>query len=253
MFADSPHILKPADFVWNQERSSSTDDGLKEEVQGNQAAIEKEEDPSLTPRAWWKPNPERTVAVGFKESVQSLGQLLRNNRFDGVFGFSQGAAFAAVLSALLEKPNLYSDLTLEDGKPIHPPFKFCLAVSGFKLEDPYANPIWEGGYNTPTLHILGQADVVVVGYRSKRLAEVAHNLRVEEHVGGHFVPTKGPWRKFLAAYLQDPEGQHASPGAADAGSQDGLSAPASAANSAPGSRCETPSSAPGTSVQINKL
>lgn len=64
--------------------------------------------------------------------------------------------------------------------------KFCLAVSGFKLEDPYANPIWEGGYNTPTLHILGQADVVVVGYRSKRLAEVAHNLRVEEHVGGEF-------------------------------------------------------------------
>lgn len=236
VFADAPHVLKPADFVWNQERAD--EGGPSAEVQANEAV---EEDPSLTPRAWWKPNPERTLAIGIQESVASLKELLQQNRFDGVFGFSQGASFAAVLSALLEKPHVHPQF-LVNGEPVHPPFKFCLAVAGFKLQDPFCDPLWEGGYSTPTLHVVGQTDVVVSEARSRTLAEVSNNFRLEEHLGGHFVPSKGPWRKFLAAYLKDPEGQHASPGAAETG----------ASPSAPASRCETPT-VPGGSVQTMKL
>ena len=40
------------------------------------------------------------------------------------------------------------------------------------------------GYSTPTLHILGKTDIVVVEERSRQLIEVSENPRVEEHDGG---------------------------------------------------------------------
>lgn len=233
VFADGPHVLKPADFVWNQDKAE--DAGVQAEAPVNEA----EQDPTLTPRAWWKPSPDKSRAVGLQEGISSLKEVLQNNRFDGVFGFSQGAAFAAVLSALLEKPHTHPEF-LVDGKPIHPPFKFCLAVAGFKLLDPWCDSLWEGGYNTPTVHVIGTTDFVVVEKRTRSLGEVANNLRLEEHPGGHFVPSKGPWRKFLAAYLKDPAGQHASPGSSETGASPSASASASAVNSIAGSRSETP-------------
>lgn len=62
--------------------------------------------------------------------------------------------------------------------------KLCVAVAGFKVLDPFCDPLWEGGYSTPTLHIIGNTDVVVVESRSRQLVGVSNNKRVEEHVGG---------------------------------------------------------------------
>ncbi|TFK26329.1 hypothetical protein FA15DRAFT_667629 [Coprinopsis marcescibilis] len=208
VFIDAPHILQPADLVFNSTRLEEL--GLRAEVQANEASIAVESDPSLTPRAWWKPNLERTAAYGLEESIMVVKEALLKRKFDGVFGFSQGAAFAAVVAALLENPEVYPPF-LVDGKPPHPPFEFCVAVSGFKVEDPFCDPLWEKGFNTPTLHVIGKTDVVVVEERSHKLLEVSHTKRVEEHLGGHFVPSKGPWRKFLAAYLANPSGDHRSP------------------------------------------
>ncbi|TEB38111.1 hypothetical protein FA13DRAFT_1785943 [Coprinellus micaceus] len=220
VFAEAPHILKPVDFVWNQEKAE--DAGVQAEPA---PANNTEQDPTLTPRAWWKPNPERTRAVGIQEGIFVIeGGCLR----------IQGAAFAAVLSALLEKPHTHPEF-LVDGEPVASSL-FCLAVAGFKLLDSWCDSLWEGGYDTPTVHVIGQTDVVVAETRTRSLGEVANNIRLEEHPGGHFVPSKGPWRKFLAAYLKDPAGQHTSPGSADAGTSPSISA----VNSVAGSRSETP-------------
>lgn len=62
--------------------------------------------------------------------------------------------------------------------------KFCLAIAGFKLLDPWCDSLWEGGFNTPTVHVIGTTDFVVVEKRTRSLGEVANNLRVEEHPGG---------------------------------------------------------------------
>lgn len=207
VFLDAPHILKPAELAHQANRMQSL--GLRAEIQSNEATIA-ETDPESPPRAWWKASKDRTKAFGLEESILVVRAALKERKFDGVLGFSQGAAFAAVISALLERPELYPPFMVND-QPPHPPFEFCVAVSGFRLNDPFCHPLFTPSYSTPTLHILGKTDVVVVEERSKQLIDVSSNKRVEEHAGGHFVPSKGNWRKFLAAYLKNPSAPHPSP------------------------------------------
>jgi hypothetical protein len=112
-----------------------------------------------------------------------------------------------------------------------PSSKFCVAVSGFKPPDPLATTIMSPSYSTPTLHVIGRNDVVVIEERTRLLLEVSANKRVEEHDGGqysfplpmpisllipwhtgHFVPSKANWRNFFCDYLNDPLGNVPSPG-----------------------------------------
>jgi len=203
VFIDAPHILKPADIF---PRQSSI---LDAENQNNQADTE-ETDPSSLARAWWTYDRERSKAVGLEESLVYIRDILRGRKFDGVLGFSQGAAFAAVIASLLERPDIHPPF-LFDGKSPHSPLQFCVAISGFKLLDPMCQPFFEPAYTTPTLHVVGKTDVVVVEERSRMLIDVSSNKRVEEHEGGHYVPSKGNWRHFFADYMRDPFAPHPSP------------------------------------------
>ncbi|KAH7883241.1 FSH1-domain-containing protein [Phlebopus sp. FC_14] len=200
VFVDGPIVLQPVDL-----------DGFTSNDLGASEASLTASDPTLTPRAWWKANPDRTVAYGLQDSLAMLRDILQRDRYNGVFGFSQGAAMAALLAALLEKPNSY-DPFLIDGKPPHPPFEFCVAVSGFKVSDPLSDEIFGKQYETPTLHVIGKNDVIVVEERSKLLVNASARARIEEHDGGHFVPSKANWRNFLRDYLRDPRGKVPSPG-----------------------------------------
>ncbi|RDB25393.1 hypothetical protein Hypma_007453 [Hypsizygus marmoreus] len=202
VFVDAPHILQPVDLVG----TSSASFGAPE-------AANAEADPALTPRAWWKVNRDKTMAYGLQESIESIRDVLQTRKFDGVFGFSQGAAFAAIISALLEKPDVVPSF-LVDGEPPHAPFEFCVAVSGFRLRDAFVNPLFDDSYSTPTLHVIGKTDIIVVEERSRQLVDASRNKRIEEHDGGHFVPSKGNWRKFLRDYMKFPLVDHISPGLA---------------------------------------
>ncbi|KAJ3576489.1 hypothetical protein NP233_g397 [Leucocoprinus birnbaumii] len=210
VFVDAPHVLQPVDLIGAHARNPALSfDAPEADLQAA------EQDPLLTPRAWWRPNPERTKGVGLVESLVVIRDVLKTRTFEGVMGFSQGAAFAAVIAALLEKPESYPPFLI-DGKPPHPPMKFCIAVSGFKLTDPICDPLFDPFYSTPTLHVIGKNDIVVIEERSRKLIAVSKNKRVEEHEGGHFVPSKGNWRKFLAEYLRNPSGDILSPGMSSA-------------------------------------
>ncbi|THV05713.1 hypothetical protein K435DRAFT_744632 [Dendrothele bispora CBS 962.96] len=181
-----------------------------------------EDDPATIARAWWRWNPDVLKAIGLEDTLAYLRERLRVDRFDGVMGFSQGAGLAALLSALLERPEVYPPF-LVDGKPPHPPFKFCIAVSGFKLLDPLAHEVFGSGYSTPTLHIIGKTDVIVTEERAKTLMDISFNKRVEEHEGGHFVPSKSNWRAFVAEYLRSgPNADIPSPSAIKAAGGDSV-------------------------------
>ena len=85
-------------------------------------------------------------------------------------------------------PVFYYFLSLIDHPS--PISEFCISVSGFRLNDPFSLELLMPSYSTPTLHILGKMDTVVVEERSRQLIEVSENSRVEEHNGGdshHFV------------------------------------------------------------------
>ena len=42
-------------------------------------------------------------------------------------------------------------------------------------------------YATPTLHVMGRNDIIVINERSKALLEVSANKRVEEHDSGMYL------------------------------------------------------------------
>jgi len=110
VFVDAPHVLEPVDL---------TGHGTHLDAFGAPEASVASEDPTLKPRGWWLTDPTRTRTDGLEESLAHLRDILRTQRFEGVFGFSQGAAMAALLAALLERPHLHPSF-LVDGEPPHP-------------------------------------------------------------------------------------------------------------------------------------
>ncbi|PIL34624.1 hypothetical protein GSI_03403 [Ganoderma sinense ZZ0214-1] len=206
VFIDAPHVLSPVDlaeaFRSSSETSSLDDLGAQEATADS--------DPALMPRGWWKVNAARTQTVGLEDAILQLRDILHKDHYHGIFGFSQGAAMAALISALLEKPAVFPPF-LVDGKPPHPPLTFCVAAAGFRPTSPLCDSIFLPSFSTPTLHVLGRTDVIMVEERSKTLTDISVNKRIEWHDGGHFVPSKANWRNFLKAYLKDPLGDVPSP------------------------------------------
>ncbi|CCM03931.1 uncharacterized protein FIBRA_06083 [Fibroporia radiculosa] len=206
VFVDAPYLLTPVDMAnLNSNLNSSTRDDLGIE---ESAAVQ---DPALSPRGWWTVQGNRNVTMGLEESLSTLRDVLAKGRYDGVFGFSQGAAMAVLLAALLERPEVHAPFLI-DGQPPHPPLQFCVSVASFRPQSPLCDSILLPSFSTPTLFILGKTDVVVVEERSKRVIDLSTHKRVEYHDGGHFVPSKAPWRKFLRSYIRDPTGDITSPG-----------------------------------------
>lgn len=208
IFFDAPHILQPVDLPAPSQM-------------GYFAGFDSEPPPKEPQRGWWKTQNVHVITAGLEVTLASLKDILKKRgKFDGVLGFSQGAVLAALLSGLLEKPQMYPSF-LEDGKALHPPFEFCICVAGYKPLDPLGASLVTPDFKTPTLHILGHNDIVVTPERAQSLIDVSFNGRVEYHDGGHFIPTKTAWRKFLADYIRNPTGDVPSPnGAKHHGSAD---------------------------------
>jgi len=185
-FAEAPLVLEPVDMPGFRE-SAAPRSGASTPL-------------DLVPRGWWRANEDRTVYHGAEESIQYIKELMIKEKFDGVFGFSQGASFAGLLCALLEKPHLYPAF-LVHGQPPQPPFEFGIFVGGFKPLDAKLLPLFDTKIVTPTLHVMGNNDFVVVESRGLSLVEACESPRVERHEGGHFVPSSGPWRKFFQSYI----------------------------------------------------
>ena len=76
--------------------------------------------------------------------------------------------------------------------------QFCVSAAGYLPSGPVRTPLFTPSYSTPTLHILGRTDVVVVEERSNQLLAVSANRRVEYHPGGTFVSAcVGPEKRFM--------------------------------------------------------
>lgn len=69
---------------------------------------------------------------------------------------------------------------------LHVSSSFCVSVSGFVPPGPLCASLLtpSAPYTTPTLHIMGKNDILVVEERSKALLEVSAKKRVEVHDGG---------------------------------------------------------------------
>ncbi|CAM6039401.1 unnamed protein product [Sphagnum compactum] len=126
-------------------------------------------------RSWWR----------IQEAFSNLGP------FDGVLGFSQGAAIAAVLCQLRSSSNM--------------DFRFVILCSGFPSPVLQHQQLIEtgsvGGIACPSLHIFGRQDRQIGVCKSKQLVELfdANMRMIVEHDSGHIIPTKP---QYVQQYVQ---------------------------------------------------
>ncbi|KZT23353.1 hypothetical protein NEOLEDRAFT_558424 [Neolentinus lepideus HHB14362 ss-1] len=178
VYLNAPHILWPTDL---QPARSSVGEARENET------VSYESDTDSAPRAWWHITEMRTKCPGIEEGLRAVRDVLENNEFEGVFGFSQGASMAATVSAILERPYLYPEFT-RNGAAIHPPLRFCVAVSGFVPPCAIGDVIFGASYTTPSLHILGRNDVVIREEDTIPLLKKSASQAVEYHIGGACLP-----------------------------------------------------------------
>ena len=126
--------------------------------------------PEDTPRAWWfgKPSAEdgqMREYSKFDATVVYLRELMEKHQPDAVWGFSQGATAAAILTALVENPSLdpvFAAAPKDSSIPWPPkPFKFAILSAGFFPLDPRTTAYFATKPKTPTLHVLGRGDTIV--------------------------------------------------------------------------------------------
>lgn len=209
VYPTAPIRLTPADESFLAGNGTGRDAAGEHEAEGGADHQE------IDAWAWWrrKGDGEPYTYEGIDVGLGAIAQVLKHQGpFDGVVGFSQGGACAAMLASLLEPgrrtafeakqkdggmqyPESFEEKTgsPEEITMIHPPLKFAVSYSGFAArgKNPY-HAFYEPKIKTPVLHFLGTQDVVVEEARSLALVEACeHNddKYVVYHPGGHFLPS----------------------------------------------------------------
>lgn len=203
VYTTGPLRLNPADVPGFE--SSSSADATDVEVYG-----------------WWRRSntADPPEYLGFDDGMAAVAKILATEGpFDGVVGFSQGAALTAMLASLLEGPSrreAFSHFRAESLLSIpfppsfeplqHPPLKFGVIYSGFVAPGQRYKAFYDHPrIQTPTAHFLGSLDSVVDEGRSRALIDACggeSKARVIWHPGGHFVPSGKQYLEALVDFIQ---------------------------------------------------
>ncbi|KAH3676232.1 hypothetical protein WICPIJ_009192 [Wickerhamomyces pijperi] len=155
-------------------------------------------------KAWFYhfDEPEKLNIDAALETV--FTHIKENGPYDGIIGFSQGAAISTIVANLIAEK-----------MPEHGPFKLALHVSGYCFTDRDADRKELGinskftkeftvpeDFSTKTLIIYGENDNSVPSFRSQYLSNLFANKTEFKHDGGHFVPNK---KDFLKGVVEEIE------------------------------------------------
>ncbi|XP_073526858.1 esterase OVCA2 isoform X2 [Phyllobates terribilis] len=151
------------------------------------------------PRGWWFSDPEKSSfhamdetnsCAGLEESLDTVAKAFSElGPFDGILGFSQGAAFVAMLCALKQQ-----------GDPRFQ-FNFAILVGGFKSRATEHAHFYSEAITVPSLHVYGDTDQVIPGEMSQELAAHFVNPLLHTHPGGHYIPVCAAQKKVYFPFL----------------------------------------------------
>ncbi|KAI1904442.1 hypothetical protein AGOR_G00005690 [Albula goreensis] len=164
----------------------------------DQKEMAKDEEDS---RGWWFSDVQARsfnagqvceASLGLEESLEAVKKAVKElGPFDGILGFSQGAALVAMVCALQEH-NVPSDFQ----------FRFAILVAGFRSACAQHEKFYTGTTLTiPSLHVFGQKDNVISDSLSRELLPRFENPMVLTHPGGHFVPAASAHRQTYQEFL----------------------------------------------------
>lgn len=152
------------------------------------------------PRGWWFSEEadtfnaleEPTVCRGLEQALATVAQALdKLGPFDGLLGFSQGAALAALVCALGQAGDVRFPLP-----------RFIILISGFCPRGlGLKEPIMQSPLSLPSLHVFGDTDGVIPSQESIQLASHFPGAMTLTHSGGHFIPAAAPQRQAYLKFL----------------------------------------------------
>ena len=139
---------------------------------------------------WWHEG-----FIGWERTRDWAVELVRSGpRFDGIFGFSQGAALTGLLAALRESRTAPPEFD----------FEFAIMVGGFTSNLPQHAELFRHKLAVPSVHVIDRGDLIVPRRDSLLLADRFADPLVIEHPGGHIIPgdsaVAGPIVEFLAGF-----------------------------------------------------
>ncbi|KAF1983855.1 FSH1-domain-containing protein [Aulographum hederae CBS 113979] len=224
VYPTAPIHLSKADIpTWDQTSVSANASFNNDSL----AAEPEEEKPDAW--SWWrrKGDAEPYRYEGIEIGLGKIAEVLKEQGpFDGVIGFSQGAAAAGMLASLLEEGRReafekaqanggmrYPECFEEDSgyvtDTIHPPLKFAVSYCGFGAPNPLYQAFYDPVIKTPMMHFIGSVDTVVEEKRSLLLVNACDGLetadkaketgRLVYHPGGHYLPSSQP--QYLGALV----------------------------------------------------
>lgn len=119
-------------------------------------------------------------------------------RFDGIFGFSQGAALTALLTGLRAPDGQSSP-----ERPLS--FDFAMMASGFRSDSPRHAELFtrRESFTLPSFHMLSRSDPIVATADSRALAAQFSAPVVVEHDGGHVIASTPPVRAAFTQFLTE--------------------------------------------------
>lgn len=146
---------------------------------------------------WWIPDPHSdSFTVGSESRDYLRKYIIQYGPFNGIAGFSQGAALSGYLCT-----GVQDILGLSEAQ--QPDFEFLISFSGFKLEPQCYAKRYERLLQLPSLHVVGDLDTVVSEDRVITLYEACaeHSKVMLRHPGGHFVPNSTSFLHNLTSWL----------------------------------------------------
>jgi fermentation-respiration switch protein FrsA (DUF1100 family) len=133
---------------------------------------------------WWHDG-----LLGWERTRDWAIELLSDQQFDVIFGFSQGAALAGMLAAVRESESV----------PIS--FDAVVMVGGFTSTLPKHAHLFQHKLQVPSLHVTGRRDGIVPMRDSLLLAERFAHPVIVEHGGGHVIPAEAALTTRIADFM----------------------------------------------------
>ncbi|XP_015183236.1 PREDICTED: UPF0483 protein CG5412 [Polistes dominula] len=130
--------------------------------------------------------------IGFEESLELVKKTHQEQGpFDGILGFSQGAAFATIL-CIMQKKNMY---------PFR--FNFAIIISGFKSLCKLHAEYYTETIDIPSLHIYGRTDKVIPTDMTEKVCGLFKYCNRVIHDGGHYMPSqKHVYETFIITMMK---------------------------------------------------
>ena len=145
---------------------------------------------------WWNASrtPDGTWSYEHADtSLTFINDIVKlHGPFDGLMGFSQGAAVASLLAGMQKQGKAL---------PGHPPLQFLICFAGIRVRDPRLEQYYEALGNVPAVHVIGDKDPVKL--MTNHLIEAFNSPLVISHPRGHVVPgLQGDDLARLRAFLE---------------------------------------------------